>query len=115
MLLYEDFPFKPLEDLLFTFSLLQSVSHFFPLQIPILFLVRSAWCCFIKQNMGSLDKIFCYVFFFGNFNVLVKDRLTYSGGTDKLGESIRIDFYHFLERSLNMMLKALFFGLISSV
>lgn len=113
--MHVDFPLKPLEDLLFTFSLLQSVSHFFPLQILILFLVCSAWCCFIKQNIGSLDEIFCYVFFFGNFNVNIKDQLTYSGGTDILGESIRIDFYRFLERSLHMMPKALFFGLISSV
>ena len=36
--------------------------------------------------MGSLHSPFANVFVFGNFNVDHENWLTYSGGTDRLGE-----------------------------
>ena len=66
---------------------LDSVSYFF-------FLYRSAFsslCIVFDSTSSNIDEVlsfnpFINVFAFGDFNVLHKGRLTYSGGTDRPGE-----------------------------
>ena len=70
--------------LCFRFALLHSVSYFF-------FLYRSPsslLCTVFDSISPNIDDVLSInasanVFVFGDFNVLHKDRLTYSGGTDR--------------------------------
>ena len=73
--------------LCFRLALLHSVSYFF-------FLYRSpssALCTVFDSISSNIDEVLSInpsanVFVFGDFNVHHKDWLTYSGGTDTLGE-----------------------------
>ena len=78
--------------LCFQLALLHSVSYFF-------FLYRSpssSLCTVFDSILSNIDEVFLInpsanVFVFGDFNILDKDWLTYSGGTDRPGELC----YHF--------------------
>ena len=77
--------------LCFQLALLESVSYFF-----FLYQSPSLLCTvfyFISSNIDEVLSInpSANVFVFGDFNVHHKDWLTYSGGTDRLGELC----YHF--------------------
>ena len=72
--------------LCFRLALLHSVSYFF-------FLYRSpssALCMVFDSTSSNIDEVLLInpsgVFVFGDFNVNHKDKLTYSGGTDRPGE-----------------------------
>ena len=77
--------------LCFRLDLLQSVSYFF-------FLYRwpsSSLCTVFDSISSNVDEILSIdptanVFVFRNFNILHKDWLTYSGGTDRPGELVII-------------------------
>ena len=72
--------------LCFCLTLLHSVSYFFLFyQSPFLSL-----CTVFDSTSSNIDEVLLInpsgVFVFGDFNVNHKDKLTYSGGTDRSGE-----------------------------
>ena len=77
--------------LCFRFALLHSVFYFFFLyQSPSLLL-----CTVFGSILSNIDEVFSInpsgnVFVFGDFNAHHKDWLTYSGGTDRLVNSVII-------------------------
>ena len=77
--------------LYFRFALLHSVFYFFFLyQSPSLLL-----CTVFGSILSNIDEVFSInpsgnVFVFGDFNAHHKDWLTYSGGTDRLVNSVII-------------------------
>ena len=81
--------------LCFRLALLHSVSYFF-------FLYRSpssALCTVFDSVSSNIDEVLSInpsakVFVFGDFNVHYKDWLTYSGGTDRLVNSVIIFLSH---------------------
>ena len=104
--------------LCFRLALLHSVSYFF-------FLYRSpssALCTVFDSISSNIDEVLSInpsanVFVFGDFNVHLKDWLTYSGGTDRLVNSVII----FLSQMtlirwltfLNRFQTVIFIGLLS--
>ena len=75
--------------LYFQLALLYSVFYFFFLYQP------PSWFTVLNTSSSNIDEIllinpFANIFVFGDFNVHHKDRLTYSGGTDRLVNSVMI-------------------------